>query len=199
MPYSYTNRHGKTYYIRAVETKTGKYRYYLTTSDAYPNLIEFVPEGFEVVEHPEDAKVVIRRQKKIHTTPEEKELLKDIIEEFSGIKDFFIHAEESCLFVYHSQFNYVAGQEPNLTREEAFEVWGGNIEKWMRFFCSLRFILVDKEERLFQAEREVFVGFFNRTFYPIGEPMLLDDVAMKYGQHLGKESFFEIVPNGWEG
>ena len=58
MPYSYTNRHGKTHYVRAVETKTGKYRYYITTSNQYPNLIEGIPIGFEVAELPEDAKVL---------------------------------------------------------------------------------------------------------------------------------------------
>ena len=198
MPYSYTNRHGKTHYFRAVETKTGKYRYYVTTSDEYPNLIEDVPRGFEVTELPEDAKVVIRKVKPVATNYEEKEIVQDAIEEFSDIKDFFIHAENTYLYVYHSQFNSTGGQEANLNREEAIEIYGEGIEKWMRFQTSLRFQLVDKEKRLFQTERVVFTGYFGHTFHPVGEVGLIEDVAREYGQHLGRDSFFNIPPNGYE-
>ena len=52
MPYSYTNRHGKTHYFRAAETKTGKFRYYVTISDEYPNLIEDIPINYEIAELP---------------------------------------------------------------------------------------------------------------------------------------------------
>ena len=198
MAYFYTNRQGKTHYFRAVETKTGKYRYYVTTSDAYPNLVEAIPEGFEVVESPEEAKVVIRKKKLVLTKTHEKEILHDAIEEFSALTDFFIHAEEDYLFVYHSQFNYTGGQEPNLSREEAKEQFGNEIEKWMRFFTSLKFRLIDEKERMFQAERIVHTGFFSRQFYPIGEPGKLEDLAKEFGQHLGRDSFFDIDPNGWE-
>jgi len=80
-----------------------------------------VPEGFEVVELPEEARVVIRRKKPILTSIEEKEMLHDIIRDCSAIKDFFIYAHEAYLFVYHSQFNYTGGQEANLSRKEAIE------------------------------------------------------------------------------
>ena len=198
MPYSYTNRHGKTHYFRAVETKTGKYRYYVTTSDEYPNLIEEVPQGFEITELPEDAKVVIRKIKPVATNYEEKEIVQDAIEEFSDIKDFFIHAEHTYIYVYHSQFNYTGGQDANLTREEAIEIYGDSIVKWMRFMTALRFQLVDKEKRLFQTERVVYSGYFGHTFHPVGEVGLIEGVAREYGQHLGRDSFFDIPPKGYE-
>lgn len=198
MAYSYTNRHGKTHYFRAVETKTGKYQYYVTISDEYPNLIEAIPSGYEVAELPEDAKVVIRKVKPVAAKYEEKEILQAAIAEFSAIKDFFIHAEGDYLYVYHSQFNYAAGQEPSLTKEEAMEIFGDSILKWMRFMTGLRFQLVDKKKRLFQTERVVYTGFYERPFYPIGEVGLLEDVARKFGQHLGRSSFLDIPPKGYE-
>ena len=198
MAYSYTNRQGRTHYFRAVETKTGKFRYYVTTSDAYPNLVDAIPEGFEVVELPEEAKVVIRKKKPVLTNTQEKEILHDAIEEFSALTDFFIYAEGDYLYVYHSQFNYAGGQEPNLSRAEAKEHFSTEIEKWMRFLTSLKFRLIDEEERVYQAERMVHTGFFSRQFYPIGEPGKLEDLAKEFGQHLGRASFFGIVPNGWE-
>ncbi len=198
MPYSYTNRHGKIHYFRAVETKTGKYRYYVTTSDEYPNLIEEVPLGFEVAELPEDAKVVIRKVKPVATNYEEKEIVQDAIEEFSDIKDFFIYAQEDYLYVYHSQFNSTGGQTANLTRAEAIESYGEGIERWMQFQTRLRFQLVDKKKRLFQTERVVFTGYFGHTFHPVGEIGFIEDVAREYGQHLGRDSFFDISPKGYE-
>lgn len=198
MPFSYTNRQSKTYYFRAVQTKTGKYRYYVTSSDKYEDLIEEVPRGFEVVELPEEAKVVIRKKKPVLVTQEEKEIVHDAIEEFSGIKDFFIHAEGTVLSVYHSQFSSTGGQEESLSREEAKEYYGSTIEHFMRFSTALRFILVNKEKRLFQTERVVYMSFFGFDFHPIGIPGLIEDVAREFGQHLGKETFFQIEPNGWE-
>ena len=111
MPYSYTNRHGKKHFFKAVTTKKGKLRYYVTSSDDFSNLIEDVPDGYEIVELPEEARVVIRKKKKIWTTEKEKQIVHDAIDKYSAIKDFFIHQEDDYLFVYHSQFNYVAGQE----------------------------------------------------------------------------------------
>ena len=195
MPYAYTNRHGKTHYFRAVETKSGRYRYYVTTSDEYPNLIEEIPPGFEIAELPEEARVVIRKMKPILTTYEEKVILHDAIEEFSAIKDFFIHADGPYLSVYHSQFNYTGGQDENLSRQEAIEHYGEGIERWMRFFTSLRFRLTDKDKRLFQTERVVYLGYYNHDFHPVGPAGLIEDLARKYGQHLGRDSFFEIEPN----
>jgi len=195
MPYTYTNRHGKVHYFREVETKKGKSRYYVTTSKDYPNLIEDVPSGYEVAELPEEARVVIRMRKPVWTTQEEKEIVHDAIKEFSAIKDFFVYATEEYLYVYHSQFNYVTGQDENLDREEAIQYYGEAIEKWMRFFTALRFKLIDKEKRLFQTERVVYLSLFGNEFFPVGLPGAIEDVAREYGQHLGKASFFDIEPN----
>lgn len=194
MPHSYTNRHGKTHYFRAAETKTGKFRYYVTVSDEYPNLIENIPNGYEIAELPEDAKVVIRKKKPILTTYEEREIVHDAIEEFSGIQDFFIHPDNDYIYVYHSQFNYTGGQEKNLSRKDAINLYGKEIEKWMRFFTSLRFRLVDKKDRFFQTERVVYSGYYGHDFHPIGELGLIENVAREFGQHLGRDSFFDIEP-----
>ncbi|MBX2878026.1 MAG: hypothetical protein KTR30_38260 [Saprospiraceae bacterium] len=195
MPYSYTNRHGKTHYFRAVQTKSGKYRYYVTISDEYPNLIEDIPIGFEITELPVDAKVVIRKVKPVNTTWQEKEIVHDAIKQFSAIKDFFIHSEEAYLYVYHSQFSSAGGQEESLSREEAISHYGRGIEGWMRFFTCLRFKIVDREKRLFQTERVVFLGFYGNDFHPTGVIGPIEDLAREYSQHLGRDSFFDLKPN----
>ncbi len=194
MAYSYTNRHGKIHYFKRSETKKGGYRYYVTTSNKFPDLIDEVPNDYEVAELPEDAKVVIRKKKVVLITKEEKEITYDAIKEFSAINDFFIYADEEYIYVYHSQFNYTAGQEDNLSREEAKEIFGEEIERWMSFFTSLRFKLVDKTERLFQTERVVYMSLYGHDFHPVGEIGTIEDVAREYGQYLGRETFFDLEP-----
>ena len=194
MPYSYTNRQGKVRYFKQVETKKGNYRYYVASSDKSEDLIEAVPLGYEVTEIPEDGKVIIRKKKPVFTTREEQSIAHDAIEEFSALNDFFIHAEGEYMYVYYSQFNYVGGQEPNLSREEAKEAFGEEIDKWMRFFTAFRFKLVDKTKRLFQTERIVFMSFYAEDYYPVGEVGAIEDVAREYGQYLGRETFFDLEP-----
>jgi len=193
-PYQYLNRKGVAHYFRAAETKRGKLRYYVTKSAEYPDLIKEIPRGYEVIEQPEEARVVIRKIKPLLVSQEEKEILHDAIEEFSAFKDFFIYAEEKTLYVFHSQFNYSAGIDANLSREEAKEIYGPTIERWMRFMSSMRFILVDDERRLFQTERVVNTSYYGHGFYPVGEPGAIEDVAREFGQHLGRESYFDIRP-----
>jgi len=43
--------------------------------------------------------------------------------------------------------------------------------------------------------RKVFSGYYGHTFHPVGEIGPIEDVAKEYGQHLGKDSFFDIEPN----
>ncbi|KAA1238490.1 hypothetical protein [Aquimarina sp. RZ0] len=178
-----------------METKTGAQRYYVTTSQEYTNLINYIPEGYEVMEMPENARVIIRKKIPVLTTSEEKEIVYDAIKGFSAIKDFFIYSEKDLIHVYHSQFNSDAGQDLNLSRNEAIKIYGEQIEKWMRFNTSLRFRLINKEKRLFQAERKVYLGFFDYSFYPIGEKGLIENSARVNGKHLGRDSFFDLTPN----
>ena len=194
-PYFYTNRQGKVHYFRAVKTKKGKYRYYVTSSKDFDNLIHEIPEGYEVAELPEDAKVVIRKQKTIFIHEEEQNITSNGIEQLSDLKDFFLYPDSEYLYVYHSQFNYIAGQDENLSKQQAMEVWGKEITRWMRFFTAFRFQLVDEKQRLFQAQRVVFTGAYGHTFHPVGSKQTIDKLVLLYAPHLGRASFFNIEPN----
>ena len=202
MPYSYTNREGKTYYFRAVPTKKGSLRYYKTSSQDFEDLIEEIPKGYEVTEKPYDAMVIIRKIKKNFIRQEEKEILYDAIEEFSVLNDFFVHTEGKIMTLYYSQFNYIGGgidgEEASLSREQAIEIHGEYIVKWMKFFDGFRLILVDKEKRLFQAERIINTGFFGGDYHPIGEVGKVKDLALRIAPHLGTQNWYRIPPRGYE-
>ena len=55
----------------------------------------------------------------------------------------------------------------------------------------MRFVLVDKAERLFAPERYCFRGSVD-DWISIGPPAPLEKLAAKYLKHLGRESFFEL-------
>ncbi len=64
MTVQYTNRTGKTYYLREGKTKTGKPRYFFSSQQTGKGeVVEHVPEGYEIYEHPENAQVFLRKKR----------------------------------------------------------------------------------------------------------------------------------------
>ena len=47
-PLTYINRCGKSHYFRTAQTAKGGIRYYITKSDNFPDLIDAIPNGFEI-------------------------------------------------------------------------------------------------------------------------------------------------------
>ncbi|MCW5922567.1 MAG: hypothetical protein KIS77_09495 [Saprospiraceae bacterium] len=58
MPLTYTNRCRQTHYFRAVETAKGGTRYYIVKSLQYPDLIDELPDGFEIHEQPYEGRFI---------------------------------------------------------------------------------------------------------------------------------------------
>ena len=50
MPFTYTNRKGKTYILCQGTTKTGKPRYYFSPNPKDP-VLDAIPEGYEIREN----------------------------------------------------------------------------------------------------------------------------------------------------
>ena len=59
MPVTHVNRNRDTYYLHVGRTKAGKPRYWFANS-AEGDLVESIPEGYEVYENP-DAQVFLRK------------------------------------------------------------------------------------------------------------------------------------------
>jgi hypothetical protein len=198
-PLSYTNRQGKMHYFRAIETAKGAIRYYITKSDQFTDLIETLPIAFEIYENVHDARVVIRKRKLCVIMAEEIVLIKTLVEKLSNLKDIIIEGDGDTIVVWHSQFNYIGGQEDNLTIEEAKEYFGESVESWMKYDDNFRFVLMDLEKRIFRAERRVFMGFRERTFTPLKEGIgSLKKLAEQFCPHMGRESYFHTVPEGFD-
>ena len=59
----------------------------------------------------------------------------------------------------------------------------------------MRFVLVDREQRLFLAERFCFRGAVDDWIDIGGPPQKLPMVIRKFVKHLGSDSLFELVLN----
>ncbi len=62
MPVTHTNKGGKTYYLHQGTTKTGKPRYYFSMTQKNDLLVEKIPDGYEIYEHPANAQVFLRKK-----------------------------------------------------------------------------------------------------------------------------------------
>ena len=113
MPFlNYTNRCGKIHYFRAAQTAKGGTRYYITKSDNFPNLIETLPEGFEIYEDPYDGRVILRKIVPCLVTSQEIESVKNAVERLSALNDIMIQGR--CNFAHTWDVNpiFILFQKP---------------------------------------------------------------------------------------
>ncbi|MCB0560714.1 MAG: hypothetical protein H6573_28315 [Lewinellaceae bacterium] len=187
-PYNYTNRQGKVHYFKAIRTKKGGIRYYITKNPDSEDLITKVPGGFEVTEYPYDGRVVIRKKVPVYVTQEEVAIVQKAMKAQSPVKDFIITAEKGGIAISISQFShYFDGLYP--TAEETKELWGENVNLWKKYDWIMTFELLDKKKRSFQVIRKANVEY---DAVPIDEGPDLNTLAEKYCYHIGRESLLHF-------
>ncbi len=199
MPLTYTNRRNQSHYFRAVETAKGGTRYYIVKSDQFPDLIEEVPRGFEIHEQPAEARVVLRKVVPTLINWQEKELVENAVRELSALKDIVITAEKGTITVWHSQFNSISGQEEGLSAEEAEEIWGDHVKTWKQYDDNFQFVLIEPHKRIFQAERRTYFSIFGGSYAPIEDGTgTLEELTEKFCPYMGRDTYFNLVPEGFE-
>ena len=88
MPITHVNAKGKTYYLHQGTTKTGKPKYYFSPkSDG--NLVEVIPEGFEIYEHP-NAQVFLRQIQPKIITDAERQVVENSMQKYAGVSHYKI-------------------------------------------------------------------------------------------------------------
>lgn len=190
LPYSYTNRQGKTWYFRAVTTKKGGCRYYLTRDPQAEDLITEVPPGFEVVEYPYDARVVLRKRVPVWTRPEELAAVRAAMERVSPVRDFIITAERGGIAISISQFNNFH-DGTYCTPAEARELYGPEVDRWKVYHWIMTFELLNKRTRRFQVIRRAYAF---EDAVAIAEGNDLAALAETYCYHVGRASLLNFWP-----
>lgn len=199
MPLHHTNRYGETHYFRAVTAAKGGTRYYITKDPNAADLIDDLPAGFEVYEQPYDARVVFRKRVARLVTEDERLGVEHAVANLSAVNDFLVEAQGREITVYLSQFNSVSGDENGemLTAEEARAMFP-EVDRWKKYDARVKFVLVGERPRQFAAYRMSFTSLFDHDFVELDRSPDLADLAEAVCQHLGRPSFFDLVPPGWE-
>ena len=189
MSVSYKNCHGKTYFLHVRKTKTGKSCCYVSMRTE-GNLVEAVPEGFEIYEQP-GGRVYFR---KIPKTP-------ILVHELQYVQDQLAPINEReyasfCSELGGSSFVLSSVKQRILDRNRfryKAEIRGKEIIIW-EVSCGgrpiMKFVLQDEEEREYRAFRWCFRGRIDGWLaLRSGQ---LSDLATRYCPALGTDDFYEL-------
>ena len=201
MAVHYTNRTGKTYYLRQGRTKTGKPRYFFSSQrHEKGQTVEDIPEGYEIYEHPENAQVFLRKTRPQLITDIEKQLVKKYANKLARSKRYRVDCKDEYITIYESSadtedlrnifggFLNPASLCPGMTVDNAISALVSAADQ--HYTAMLRFRLADKKRRTFTAERFCFRGSIDDWIY-LGGPDHLKNLTERYIELLGTDNFFD--------
>ena len=196
MPITYKNRMDKTYYLHQGKTKTGKPRYFFSMKQD-GQLVDEIPEGYEVYEHPSDARVFIRKKQPRLITDIEDHVVKKYLGKLKTSRPYIIDIKSDTITIFQSDkdpdevkksYDRILKYQIPPERESLIQ-W---IVESADYAPVLKFVLEDEKKRSFNVQRLCFLGSIENWMH-IGGPDSLEKLAQKYIKHLGQESFFDLV------
>ena len=189
-PIHYTNRKGKTYYLRAATTKKGKTRYVMTRTAE--GALTKLPAGHIITESVNGQVSVGRTQPRLITDSEEA-LVQSELEKL-GLNRYRCDVKGLYIIVYeplHRESDY-----SEMLEEMGFFALG--MKKYISeridkgpFDPVMRFRIYDQEKRMFGAERMTYRG--HGGWRELLKHGTLKELIRMYLKHLGKESFYELM------
>ena len=167
MPVTYINRKGYTYYLCQGVTKKGRPRYFFSR-EPKETVLEEIPEGYEIRESVNGV-VSLAKSRPV-------ELL-----------DREIAAVQQALDAHPKARKYRKDVKPRrITIYEAITPDLGQLRPVMRF------TLLDRENRLFEAERMCYRGGVE-DWIDIALAKPIDELCSQLIPKLGTEEFFELI------
>jgi hypothetical protein len=186
----YTNCKGKTYYLHAATTKTGKTRYVMTRTAE--NALTRLPEGYVITESVNGQVSVGRIQPRLITELEEARVKSEL--EKLGLINYRIAVKRAYITIYeplnHEDDYSSVFEQMNVFPIMMKKILAKRLAKGP-FEPVMRFCIIDKEERLFDVERMTYRGYGGwRSLHASGT---LPELIQRYLKHLGKDSFFDLM------
>lgn len=198
----YSNRVGKTYYLREGKTKTGKPRYFFSAQqNGKGKAIDKMPEGYEIYEHPENAQVFLRKKRLRLITDIEEQFVNKHLNTLKRSRRYRVDCKDEYITIYESNVDTenLKSVFGNILRNTSSDL-GVNIHDAMTAFVNtadqyytpmLRFCLDDREKRTFTVERFCFRGSIDDWIYLAG-PDDYRSLVEKYVKTLGTDQFFDL-------
>lgn len=207
--FTHKSRINKIYYIHRKKTKKGNISYYLSPKEQ-GDIIERLPNGYEIYDHPETNQPFIRPIPPKIIFDNELTLINNFMSKYSDIKHYRIDAQKNTIVIYTAEnqkpvsevfanlFNIPLNPEldhlANLLKSSIPDFPSEIVKKFLRFHPMLCFILKDNEERTFAAQRWCFKGKIDNwiDLLNIGP---LEDLCRTFFPHLNRDSFYELPFN----
>ncbi len=191
MAIEYVNRKQKTYYLHEGKTKTGKPKYFFSMK-AEGDLVEAMPEGYEIYENP-NAQVFLRKIQPQMITPEEVAIVREGVKKFAKLDYFMVDVKGKHIVVYLCDQNV----DSLMALVESSPISdAGLLDRMTQSFTyspTMQFVLVDEETREFAVERWCFRGSID-DWILLDSSTNLKSLVQKYARHLGQESFYDLMP-----
>ncbi len=192
MPVQHINRMGETYFLHQGTTRGGKPKWFFSRKRD-GQLVEGVPDGYEIYEKPE-GQVFLRRIPRKIIRDEELAMVRDIFRRLAGTPHVIVEAVNKAIVVHSadkSDFIDRFVNEFGLRRPPAAEM-DRLVQQNLRYHPMFRFELVDPENREFIVSRWCFHGSIDDWSHPLGDGPL-EAMAQKYAPHLEADSFFDLM------
>jgi hypothetical protein len=201
VPIEYSNRRGKTYYLREGKTKTGKLRYFFSSREnGKGKAVDKVPEGYEIYEHPENAQVFLRKKRSRLITDIEEQFVKKSLNTLKRSRRYLVDCKDEYITIYESNADTeilkgilgdllsIAPTRPGVNTDDAMTALVNAADQ--HYTPMLRFCLNDKEKRTFVAQRFCFRGSIDEWIYLAG-PDDFESIVKKSVSILGTDEFFD--------
>lgn len=181
------------FWLHEGRTKTGKSKYFFSPK-AEGDLLDTIPVGYEIYEHPNAQVFLIKELPKI-ITDDEKTVVEKQLKALKSSRAYMIDIKGKVITIFESSVDIgaMAGIfAPYLSsRSLPHDGLRAILERSASYAPIMRFAIVNEIERIFVPERFCFRGSVNEWIY-IGGGDSLEVVAKKYIPHLGQESFYEL-------
>ena len=194
MTIEYINRKGKTYYLHQGQTKTGKPKYFFSMKSE-GMLVSAIPDGYEIYENP-NAQVFLRKISPQIITPQELAIVREGVKQYAKLDYFIVDVKDKQIIVY------LCDQDVDALMEIGSFGLGKNSVKMREFLTQslsyspmMQFVLDDDQTREFVVSRWCFRGSVDDWIFLDGSTDL-KALVKKYARHLGKESFYDLMPCG---
>jgi hypothetical protein len=106
MAITHINRKQQTYYLHQGKTKTGKPRYFFSIK-AEGDLVEAIPEGYEIYENP-NAQVFLRKIPPQLITDEELAIVDKGLKKYAKVDHYLVDVKKQIISIYTPDQNVSA-------------------------------------------------------------------------------------------
>ncbi len=177
MSVTYTSRKGKTYTLCKITTKTGKPRYFFARNPKGRQMVEELPEGWEIRESVEGIVSLARHQPE-DITNREIAVVREAIYRYAEISRYRLDIRSNHIDIYER------------VPPEEIAMKPGEQRRYPRHAPLLRFILTDERERAFRVQRWCYLGYVD-DWIDVGTSGSIEEVTQIWVSRLDTEALFK--------